>query len=303
MLTYNASYDFFLRFFNLCELYTLNVEDDPNLYEQADDYAALVFDGIAAEMTAAVNSSNLTFSSSDVSPCFEMCGFENAINHTTNRFCALFATNTSIDEMNFYFDLENYYEKYYGNIYSPTMACLLLQDIFNDINIIIAQETASPPIVDVNKRKGTFRFAHAETIFPLLAIMGLYNDTTPFNYMFPDIRTRVFRSSYINPFMANVMYELYNCGGGNFTVRVLHNEGEIILPGCPGVFCPVTTLQTLWNNALHCDWSALCNVPTSSETNDNNCIKTSSEGSKGTGSKGTGGKGSPASTLYSWLKN
>ena len=61
-------------------------------------------------------------------------------------------------------------------------------------------------------KKAVYRFAHAETILPLMTMLGLYNDTEPLMADdFPGRTDRLFRVSTISPFSANLAVVLYYC--------------------------------------------------------------------------------------------
>merc|ERR1711879_470758 len=86
--------------------------------------------------------------------------------------------------------------------------------------------------------KGKFRFAHAETIMPLVSILGLYKDSTPLmaDWTEEQQENRQWKTSIISPFAANVQFILYECSG-DFMVKVLVNEVEQVLPGCTDIYC------------------------------------------------------------------
>ena len=67
------------------------------------------------------------------------------------------------------------------------------------------------------------RFAHAETMLPVVALLGLYRDEGGLyaNATYEQIVQRAFRASVISPFSANLYMVLYECDGGASTRLVL----------------------------------------------------------------------------------
>ena len=93
---------------------------------------------------------------------YKGCGFDIAVSNVTDQFCALFTEETG-SILEYYDDMKNYYLKGYGYPINYEIACLLLQDIIN-----IQQQYVDGTNTDI---KGKFRFAHAETIMPLISIL------------------------------------------------------------------------------------------------------------------------------------
>lgn len=95
-----------------------------------------------------------------------------------------------------------------------------------------AQATVRKP------RKATFRFAHAETLVPFIAFLGLMNDSQPLRHdNYVEMADRRFYGSRITPFSANAVCVLYDCGtsvedGEQFRVRLLLNEDPVVPPFC-----------------------------------------------------------------------
>ncbi|KAI9592625.1 histidine phosphatase superfamily [Syncephalis fuscata] len=85
-----------------------------------------------------------------------------------------------------------------------------------------------------DKARSHLRFGHTGTILLILTQLGIYTEEPKFNDQ------RVFRTSHIVPFAANLHFELLSCDDNNVKgsaknhyVRVLHNEVPIRIPGCP----------------------------------------------------------------------
>ncbi|ORX41663.1 hypothetical protein BCR36DRAFT_587874, partial [Piromyces finnis] len=104
-----------------------------------------------------------------------ICIFEVALNNTRNKFCNLI-DKTSFEDYGFYEDYKNYHIKGYYNGVNKWLATPLLKEIVNDIDRELLKQKI--PLIKENKFNTNIvlRFAHAETIFPLVTLLGLYKD-------------------------------------------------------------------------------------------------------------------------------
>jgi hypothetical protein len=119
-------------------------------------------------------------------------------------------------------DAEDFYSKGSGmqeqNGVTYRMAGLLLEDFFQEADAIAngAREHAAK-----------LRFAHAETIIPLAALMGLKNaaqanpQALHYNY-----QNNPWRGAEIAPMAANIQWDMYVDQAGHSLVRLLYNEAD-----------------------------------------------------------------------------
>ncbi len=133
------------------------------------------------------------------------------------------------------------------------MACPLWRDLLSSMQAMVRGES--------NSSVATFRFAHAETLIPLYTLLGLFHDPYP---LYADswsdrVRDRVFKSSHISPFAANLALVLYQCDTA-WVVSVLINETQTRLPGCSSVYCPYDEFMALYEPLSLCDFNTLCKV-------------------------------------------
>ena len=126
------------------------------------------------------------------------------------------------------------------------------------------------------QRRAVFRFAHAETLLPLISVLGLFKDDNQLlGTNFEENRDRKFRTSRIAPFSANVAFVLFDCGGHSgstgqgdggfeerYMVQVLFNELPIRLPFCESDVCALSVLkQNLVKHTEQCDFDSMCALP------------------------------------------
>ena len=70
-----------------------------------------------------------------------------------------------------------------------------------------------------NSSRGVFYFGHAETVVPVLAVLGLFRDRQPLRADMFDDRSladaRKFRTSAFAPFSVNVAFVLHDCANSH----------------------------------------------------------------------------------------
>ena len=161
-------------------------------------------------------------------------------------------------------DLDEYWTVGGGHAIASEMAMMLLRDMFAAFDTAC---TVQPP-----QPTGSWRFAHAETTLPLLALLGIFASEAPLTASVRDAR-RSFRTSVVAPMAANIVASLHACdgseGGGSeaWRVRFMLNERELVMPGCDGaVYCGLETLRahhsgplTTWNFSDVCGSTCECN--------------------------------------------
>ncbi|MFA9217458.1 MAG: histidine-type phosphatase [Sphingomonadaceae bacterium] len=105
------------------------------------------------------------------------------------------------------------------------MAQTLLDDFFAEAEAIAAGQRG---------HAAKLRFAHAETVIPLAALLGIPGAAsalprgTPFSYA-----SSAWRGEQVAPMAANIQWDLYAHADGRLLVRMLHNERETdFKPAC-----------------------------------------------------------------------
>jgi hypothetical protein len=118
-------------------------------------------------------------------------------------------------------DAEDFYSKgpaFQGNDITYRMATPLLSDFLDSMDARLA---GSPTAA-------TFRFAHAETIIPFAALIGLPGSTQQATPQAPyDYATNAWRGETVTPMAANVQWDVYREASGRAVVRMLYDEKAI----------------------------------------------------------------------------
>ncbi|TPX68218.1 hypothetical protein SpCBS45565_g03276 [Spizellomyces sp. 'palustris'] len=190
----------------------------------------------------------------DISKLFKLCSFENTLQGKTDGFCSLFKPDEFI-VADFSEDLEFNFVKGYALPVNEELACSLVTTISENMDKIVSNAPDAP--------KGVFKFAHAETIAPIITTLGLFRADPPLSATFTDeqILARQYNGKIFSPFAGNVMFELSKCDKG-YNVRVLSDERPVVVPGCPSENCPLDTFKEALKGKIGCDFDArVCKNP------------------------------------------
>lgn len=78
----------------------------------------------------------------------------------------------------------------------------------------------------------TVQVGHAETLLPLLTLLGFFKDNeTLMSTNYASQRERSFRTSRMLPYAANLVLVLFDCGGQDIRLQPLVNEQPVVFPG------------------------------------------------------------------------
>mmetsp|Transcript_4976 Transcript_4976/g.12383 ORF Transcript_4976/g.12383 Transcript_4976/m.12383 type:complete len:355 (+) Transcript_4976:218-1282(+) len=257
--------DFTLRFFSTCPNYIDHIKNNASSYEvQSTIWAAKHYPQIAQSISELIGvAPTWNISVDQVSTMFSLCGFEIAVFNRTDRFCSLFDEDATLT-LEYGNDLVNYWEKGYGHTLNYHIAVPLLRDIVNRTDFVISEQDRrrdAPRTSFSTVLK--YRFAHAETMMPLQAILGLYKDSYVLRADLDPalIAKRKWRTSIVSPFATNLLFNLYHCAESDqFLIQGLHDEREIIFPGCGGVYCPYEQFKQSYAEPLAYNFAELCFV-------------------------------------------
>lgn len=244
----------YLRFFDNCPVYTEASDNGTINTSEADSYADQYYPAIAARVGQVLGVApywNITIDELDA--MFTACAFEVTVFQRTDGWCQVFSPN-DINTYTYVGDLEDYYEKSYGSGIGYQISAVILQSMVTTMEGIMNR--ADP----YQYQNAYLRFAHAEDIIPFAALLGLFKDEFPLtaNLSTGQIETRKWTTSVISPMGANIALILYNCGNGEYKVKLTHNEVEYFFPGCDDLFCSYTQFTSLYADALSFNFTSSC---------------------------------------------
>ncbi|RLN69061.1 hypothetical protein BBJ28_00006661 [Nothophytophthora sp. Chile5] len=203
----------------------------------------------------------------DLEAAYAGCAFDVAVRGVLDQWCALFDDEMLL-AMDYFQDLKHFYRKSHGHALAFEIAAPLLQDLFHSMKQRVDGSSAV---------EGHFRFAHAETILPLAALLnvsyfdrhasdreGHFRADTPLELALQ----RKFKSSTLAPFAANIGFVLYECAAEveeaapTFKVKTLLNEREVIFSECNGqALCAFEGLEHIFRRWLYeFDFQERCSI-------------------------------------------
>ncbi|TYZ66346.1 hypothetical protein PybrP1_011284 [[Pythium] brassicae (nom. inval.)] len=256
-IEYSKKGDRFLRYYDECPRYNAEVADNATALPESAAYKksrAMAYN-IALLKSKLRLPSEAMITEVDVESAFSACAFDIALYNTYSNWCTLMDKKL-LDSLDFAEDLDNFYENGPGYKISYEISAVLLKDVFGFMKDLIDGKT---------QVVGNFRFAHAETTLPLMALLG-YGNRTPLlaSFTADEIAFRGFRTSVLAPLAANIDFRLYESksDSSKHFVQVLVNERVAPVPGCDGaVFCELSKIEELWSYYLTTyDFDADCKL-------------------------------------------
>lgn len=250
-----------LRFFGNCPAYTAFVRS--GALSEYYAYMNSAVARVAAELSKAAGlQGDQEFSTQDAWHMYQLCGYQVAVQNKTDEFCTIF-TEEQGKVLEYTTDLSKYWTAGYGAPINYQIAAPLLRDLLAAMNAtVLGQDDAG---------LATLRFAHAETVLPLMSLLGLFEDSFVLraNSSESDKAARHWKTSNIGPFATNVAMVLSRCAADDFTVALLVNEEQVPFPKCPDTMpdgsCTWADLLKGYASELAIDFDAICKTSLPSE--------------------------------------
>uniref|UniRef100_A0A3Q0RIE5 Multiple inositol polyphosphate phosphatase 1 n=1 Tax=Amphilophus citrinellus TaxID=61819 RepID=A0A3Q0RIE5_AMPCI len=209
--------DELMRFFERCRGYVEGVENNHTALLEVEKFKhGKEMEGVRRRMADRLGLPHHRLTPDLVEAAFFLCSYELSIRSVHSPWCFLF-NETDAKVLEYKSDLKQYWKRAYGHEISSLSSCPLFHHVFRTLD-----KAGRPPSVLVG---------HAETLLPLLSLLGLYKDQTPptaSNY--PSQHGRRFQTSQIVPYAANLLFVLYDCQRGP-RLQLLINESPVRFPG------------------------------------------------------------------------
>ncbi|XP_019743400.1 multiple inositol polyphosphate phosphatase 1b [Hippocampus comes] len=184
-----------------------------------------------------------------------LCAYELAIKSLHSPWCFLFEPSDA-KVLEYKCDLKLFWKRAHGYAINLLASCPLFHHIFRTLDKAgrPRRKTDTPP------DPASILIGHAETLLPLLGLLGLYKDETPptaDNYHTQD--GRHFRSSLLVPYAANMILVLLDCARGP-RLQLLVNEEPVRFPGLPHEDAPLyRDVRAAYRHLLDgCDYHKAC---------------------------------------------
>ncbi|NXQ17131.1 MINP1 phosphatase, partial [Peucedramus taeniatus] len=256
--------DSLMRFFDHCAKFVALVEENDaamcqvNAFKEGPEMKK-VLEKVASALCLPVEELNADL----VQVAFLTCSYELAIKNVTSPWCSLFSEEDAkvLEYLN---DLKQYWKRGYGYDINSRSSCVLFQDIFQHLDKAVEESKSSKPI----SSPLIVQVGHAETLQPLLVLMGYFKDDEPLlanNYA--QQAQRKFRSGRIVPYAANLVFVLYHCDHVNtsqeeYQVQLLLNEKLLSFHHSNETTSTYTDLKNYYKDILeNCHFKEECELP------------------------------------------
>ncbi|KAI4893557.1 hypothetical protein NFI96_021356, partial [Prochilodus magdalenae] len=153
-------------------------------------------------------------------------------------------------------DLKQYWKRGYGHDINRKSSCSLFHDLFRRLD----QASYDYRFGEVTKAV-SIQVGHAETLLPLISLMGFFRDETPLTAQnFSQQSNRKFRTSRIVPYAANLLFVLYECSDG-LRLQFFLNENPMAFPNINHPAPLYETVRNHFSDLLDgCDFKKECEL-------------------------------------------
>lgn len=248
--------DELLRFFERCRGYVEGVEKNRTALKEVEKFKH----GEEMEAVRRRTAERLGLPVHRLTPdlveaAFFLCSYELSIKSLHSPWCFLFDENDA-KVLEYKSDLKQYWKRSHGHMISSLSSCPLFHHVFRTL------DKAGRPrrSTEASPEPASILVGHAETLLPLLSLLGLYKDQTPptaDNYEAQHGRS--FRTSLIVPYAANLLFVLYDCQRGP-RLQLLLNESPVRFPGLEAEDAPLyRDVRATYRHLLDgCDFHREC---------------------------------------------
>uniref|UniRef100_A0A8B9HM78 3'-phosphoadenosine 5'-phosphosulfate synthase 2b n=1 Tax=Astyanax mexicanus TaxID=7994 RepID=A0A8B9HM78_ASTMX len=249
--------DSLMRFFDQCKKFVETVENNKTALKEVEIFkSSKEMHEVRMRMANRLKIPYSEITSEMVEAAFFLCAYEFAIKSENTAWCNLL-DETDAEVIEYKNDLKQYWKRGYGHEINSKSSCALFHDLFRRLD----QASYDYRFGEVTKAV-TIQVGHAETLLPLLSLMGFFRDETPLTAEnFSQQHGRKFRTSGIVPYAANLLFVLYECSDG-FRLQFYLNEKPMFFPN---INHPAPLYQTIRNQYSYlldgCDFKKECELP------------------------------------------
>ncbi|XP_060884841.1 multiple inositol polyphosphate phosphatase 1b [Labrus mixtus] len=248
--------DELMRFFERCRGFVEGVENNRTALIEVEKFKhGDEMDGVRRRLAEKLGLSHHRLTPELVEAAFFLCSYELSIKSVHSPWCFLFDEKDA-KVLEYKSDLKQYWKRSHGHAISSMSSCPLFHHVFRTLDKAGRPRRAT----DEPPEPASILVGHAETLLPLLSLLGLYKDQTPptaSNYH--SQHGRSFRSSLIVPYAANVLFVLYDCQRGP-RLQLLVNESPVRFPGLENEDAPLyRDVRAVYRHLLDgCDFEKEC---------------------------------------------
>lgn len=248
--------DELMRFFERCRGYVEGVEKNRTALLEVEKFKhGEEMEGVRRRMAERLGLPHQRLTPDLVEAAFFLCSYELSIKSVHSPWCFLFDENDA-KVLEYKSDLKQYWKRSHGHVISSLSSCPLFHHVFRTLDRAgrPRRSTEAPP------EPASILVGHAETLLPLLSLLGLYKDETPpTSNNYHTQHGRSFRTSLIVPYAANLLFVLYDCQRGP-RLQLLINESPVRFPGLEAEDAPLyRDVRATYRHLLDgCDFHSEC---------------------------------------------
>ncbi|XP_047465258.1 multiple inositol polyphosphate phosphatase 1-like isoform X1 [Mugil cephalus] len=167
--------DQLMRFFEHCCGYVEGVEKNRTAMLEVDKFKhGDEMDGVRTRMAETLGVPRDRLTPDLVEAAFFLCSYELSIKSVHSPWCFLF-DESDAKVLEYKSDLKQYWKRSYGHSINGLSSCPLFHHVFRTLDKAgrPRRSTDAPP------EPASILVGHAETLLPLLSLLGLYKDKTP----------------------------------------------------------------------------------------------------------------------------
>ncbi|XP_003783722.1 multiple inositol polyphosphate phosphatase 1 isoform X1 [Otolemur garnettii] len=263
--------DKLMRFFDHCAKFLHEVERNATALYHVEAFKTgpemqKILKKVAATLQVPVTDLNADL----IQVAFFTCSFDLAIKGIKSPWCDVFDIDDA-KALEYLNDLKQYWKRGYGYTINSRSSCTLFQNIFQHLDKAVEQTQRSQPV----SSPVILQFGHAETLLPLLSLMGYFKDKDPLTaYNYKEQMHRKFRSGHIVPYASNLIFVLYHCENAKtpkekFRVQLLLNEKVLPLAHSQKTVSLYEDLKNYYKDILQsCHTSEECELAKVNSTSD-----------------------------------
>ncbi|KPP77357.1 multiple inositol polyphosphate phosphatase 1-like [Scleropages formosus] len=257
--------DDLMRFFDHCRRFVEDVENNRTALMEVDLFkSSAEMKRVQEKIADRLDVPYSRITTDSVEAAFFLCAYEFAIKSENSPWCELIDETDAL-VLEYKNDLKQYWKRGYGHDINRKSSCTLFHDIFRRLSEAV-NELRTGHVTEV----ATVQVGHAETLLPLLTLMGFFKDETPLTSSnFPEQERRTFRTSHTVPYAANLVFVLYKCPEGP-RLQLLLNEKPLALPNISDPVPLYDIVQEHYRDLLQG-----CNFQTECELKASTCSKCS----------------------------
>jgi len=254
-----CDHDNVLRFFESCQKYVTEVEEnEKSSIEMRTFEKGPEMHRVLEKINLKLGTNDTGLTTKDLKSILIACSYDIGMFEGRSGICSLLDEDDQT-VIEYLLELKHFYKRGAGFKITYESSCPLLRDIVQTLRPAANNASSSAYV-------GVFRSAHAETLIPLHALLGINLDAEPPTAAnFKEMAGRRFRAGCISPFSGNLYFVLYRCAGEDIKIQMFVNERLARIPCCESeVDCNFDVFLKCYGGiAAGCDFDPMCQLPRS----------------------------------------